>query len=288
MPYAGAAGRGADLELVAADGNRFAATAAVSPGSTGRGIVILPDVRPSATGLSGGRLSIQDQAPLTLVAVVRGSAWIVPDQADPLALGPGAVAILRGPDPYTVSDNPATAPQFSIHPGQRCTTAEGDDRTHMSGGAVPFDVAVAALREDLIVVDASVLTTALADDGADGDHARARLRGQVLAAPESIDVEVPSVLRQPVLGGELPARRATQALSDLMGLPLRRDPHRPLLARCWSLHEKATIYDASYVALAESLDVLLLTADGRLSRPPGLSCDVELLRRPRAAGPAAP
>lgn len=70
MPYAGAAGRGADLELVAADGNRFAPTAAVSPGSTGRGIVILPDVRPSATGLSGGRLSIQDQAPLTLVAVV--------------------------------------------------------------------------------------------------------------------------------------------------------------------------------------------------------------------------
>lgn len=140
----------------------------------------------------------------------------------------------------------------------------------------------------MIVVDASVLTTALADDGVDGDHARARLRGQRLAAPEIIDLEVPSVLRRLVLGGELPARRAEQALSDLVGLPLRRAAHRPLLSRCWSLRENATIYDASYVALAESLDVLLLTADVRLSRAPSLRCDVEVLRRPQAAGPPAP
>ncbi len=77
-------------------------------------------------------LRIQDEAPLTLVAVVRGSAWIVPDQADPLDLGPGDLAILRGPEPYTVSDDPATAPQVIVHPGQRCTTAEGEVLTHMS------------------------------------------------------------------------------------------------------------------------------------------------------------
>ena len=65
----------------------------------------------------------------------------------------------------------------------------------------------------MIVVDASVLATALADDG---DHARARLRGEALAAPELVDLEVPSVLRRLLLAGRLPAGRAEQALSDLV------------------------------------------------------------------------
>jgi predicted nucleic acid-binding protein len=42
----------------------------------------------------------------------------------------------------------------------------------------------------MVVVDASVLVTALADDGDDGDRARGRLHAEVLAAPERIDLEV--------------------------------------------------------------------------------------------------
>jgi predicted nucleic acid-binding protein len=56
----------------------------------------------------------------------------------------------------------------------------------------------------VIVVDASVLATALGDDGDDGDQARARLRGERLAAPELVDLEVPSVLRRLLLAGRLP------------------------------------------------------------------------------------
>ncbi len=70
-------------------------------------------------------LRIQDEAPLTIVAVVRGDAWVVPDASAATRLGPGDVAILRGPDPYTVADDPATAPQVVIHPGQTCTTPDG-------------------------------------------------------------------------------------------------------------------------------------------------------------------
>jgi len=44
----------------------------------------------------------------------------------------------------------------------------------------------------VIIVDASVLTPALTDDGADGDLTRTYLRGQVLAAPGLIDLEVSS------------------------------------------------------------------------------------------------
>src|SRR5512143_2412483 len=70
-------------------------------------------------------LRIQDEAPLTVVALVRGSAWVLPDADDAVRLGAGDVAIIRGPDPYTVADDPATAPQAVIHPGQRCTTPSG-------------------------------------------------------------------------------------------------------------------------------------------------------------------
>jgi AraC-like DNA-binding protein len=70
-------------------------------------------------------LRIQDGAPLTLVAMVRGAAWVVPDDGDVVHMAPGDVAIMRGPDPYTVADDPATAPQIVIHPGQHCTTPDG-------------------------------------------------------------------------------------------------------------------------------------------------------------------
>ena len=130
----------------------------------------------------------------------------------------------------------------------------------------------------MLAVDASVVAVALADDGHDGDHARARLRGERLTAPELVDLEVTSVWRRQVREGAMDARRAALALADLAALPLRRASHRPLLARCWELRDNLTIYDASYVALAEALDVTLLTGDGRLARATGPRCHIEVLR----------
>jgi len=129
----------------------------------------------------------------------------------------------------------------------------------------------------VLVVDASVIAAAVGDDGRDGDQARARLRGETLAAPELLDLEVASVLRRQVRSGELPARRAELALVDLAELPLQRVPHRGLLPRCWQLRDNLSIYDAAYVALAESIGADLLTGDRRLSRAPGLKCRIEVL-----------
>jgi predicted nucleic acid-binding protein len=129
----------------------------------------------------------------------------------------------------------------------------------------------------MIVVDASVLATALGDDDVDGDRFRARLRGESLSAPELIDLEVASALRRQSASGLLNDRRAAQALSDLIELPMRRVPHRHLLARSWELRDNLTVYDASYVALAEALDLPLVTADRRLARAAGIGCVVEVL-----------
>src|SRR4051812_21477537 len=65
-------------------------------------------------------LRIQDEAPLTVLSMVRGEAWIVPDGGDPVVLRTGDVAVFRGPDPYTIADHPATAPFIAIDPGQEC------------------------------------------------------------------------------------------------------------------------------------------------------------------------
>jgi predicted nucleic acid-binding protein len=129
----------------------------------------------------------------------------------------------------------------------------------------------------VIVVDASVLAPALADDDADGDRVRLRLRGEQLVAPELVDLEVLSTLRRAVRAGRLDARRSGQALDDLAALPLRRVAHLPLLTRAWELRDNLTAYDAAYVALAESLRALLLTADGGIKKASGVRCDVEIL-----------
>jgi AraC-like DNA-binding protein len=72
-------------------------------------------------------LRIQDEAPLSVAAVVKGTAYVVADDGDPLAMHEGDVAIFRGPDHYTVADQPDTPPQAIIHPGQRCTTVDGEE-----------------------------------------------------------------------------------------------------------------------------------------------------------------
>ena len=66
------------------------------------------------------------------------------------------------------------------------------------------------------------------------------------------------------------------ALADLAAHPLRRAAHQPLITRCWELRDDLTIYDASYVALAEALELTLLTGDARLAT--AALCPIEVLR----------
>lgn len=129
----------------------------------------------------------------------------------------------------------------------------------------------------MIVVDASVLAPALVDEGPAGARSRERLNGERLAAPELIDLELTSVLRNLTRARKLTVQRARDALEDLGDLPLERARHRHLVPRCWELRENLTAYDAAYVALAELLSVPLITADRRLARAPRLRCDVEVL-----------
>jgi predicted nucleic acid-binding protein len=129
----------------------------------------------------------------------------------------------------------------------------------------------------VIVVDASVVAPVLADDDADGDRARERLQGERLVAPELFDLEVVAVIRKALSAGVLDERRAAIAVADLADLDLERVSHRPLLVRIWELHRNITPYDAAYVALAETIEATLVTADRRLAQAPGPRCQIEYL-----------
>ncbi|WP_267242425.1 AraC family transcriptional regulator [Streptomyces sp. PR69] len=69
---------------------------------------------------------VEDRAPLCLMCVDRGEAWVVPESGDPVLLRPGDLAIARGPAPYTVADDPDTPPQAVAGPGGSCRTLRGE------------------------------------------------------------------------------------------------------------------------------------------------------------------
>jgi AraC-like DNA-binding protein len=71
-------------------------------------------------------LRIVAESPLTLIAGVSGELWVVPDEGEPVRVGPGDIAITRAPEHYNVVDSPTARPQVIVHPGQRCCDLEGN------------------------------------------------------------------------------------------------------------------------------------------------------------------
>ena len=68
---------------------------------------------------------LEDEAPLSVTAVVRGHLWVCPDDEEPVRLEAGDVVVWVGSDHWTIADDPATPTQVVIHPGQVCTTLDG-------------------------------------------------------------------------------------------------------------------------------------------------------------------
>ncbi|MGY1854780.1 AraC family transcriptional regulator [Modestobacter sp. SYSU DS0290] len=70
-------------------------------------------------------LRVADEAPLTALAVLAGSAWVLDDDGRSTRVDAGDVALLRGPRPYTIADDPGTSPQVVVGPGQECAAVPG-------------------------------------------------------------------------------------------------------------------------------------------------------------------
>jgi predicted nucleic acid-binding protein len=129
------------------------------------------------------------------------------------------------------------------------------------------------------VADASVLVEYLTD-GEHGEAARHQI-GRVspgwLWAPYLVDAEVGHALRRTARAGEISDRKARAALDDLLDMRLQRISHHLLADRAWELRKNLSFYDGLYVALAEALEVPLLTLDARLAKAPGVRAEIEVV-----------
>ncbi|TDE08222.1 type II toxin-antitoxin system VapC family toxin [Jiangella asiatica] len=123
-----------------------------------------------------------------------------------------------------------------------------------------------------LVVDASLVVSALVDSGADGAWADSLLATQPLAAPHLMPVEAANILRRSATAGLISGDTAAMAHADLVALPLDLFSYAPFAERAWELRDNVTSYDAWYVALAEHLGCALATLDNRLAATPGPRC----------------
>lgn len=125
-----------------------------------------------------------------------------------------------------------------------------------------------------IVADASAVVAMLTDSGPEGEWATGLLTGTLLAAPDLMPFEAGNILRRQAMSGALDATAATLAHRDLTSLRVEFCPYAALAERAWELRENLTIYDATYVALAEVLTVPLVTLDRRLAGAYGPRCAI--------------
>jgi predicted nucleic acid-binding protein len=123
-----------------------------------------------------------------------------------------------------------------------------------------------------LVVDASLVVSALTDSGDVGTWADSLLAADALCAPHLMPVEVANILLRAATGKTISAETASLAHADLLDVDVELFSYEPFAARIWELRENLTCCDAWYVALAESLQSDLATLDIRLSRAPGIRC----------------
>lgn len=131
----------------------------------------------------------------------------------------------------------------------------------------------------MTVVDASIVVRLLQSRRSD-EPLRERIgQHRYVHAPTLIDAEVTSAIRGLLLTSKpaikIGSSRAEQMLNDFADLPLLRYPMQPHQRRALTLRDNFTAYDAFYVALAESLEMPLLTDDRKFAKAAGHKAFIE-------------
>jgi len=127
------------------------------------------------------------------------------------------------------------------------------------------------------VVDCSALVRGFVDDGPSGIALRSRLsRAQTVVAPTLLDYELVSALLGMLRGGKVTRSEMASFMAQYRALGVQRHETLPLWERVRDLNGNITAYDAQYVALAEFLELPLITCDGKLARSGAAKCPVEV------------
>lgn len=128
----------------------------------------------------------------------------------------------------------------------------------------------------IAVVDTSALVELFTVDAPELDAALAERLSRVIPhVPDIIDVEFHHALRGLLLGRKISTSRAEQARALFVDTPKIRFPSCELTRRVWSLRHNLGAYDACFVALAEALEVPLITCDDKQVGASGHQAQVE-------------
>jgi AraC-like DNA-binding protein len=218
-------------------------------------------------------LRMSSGAPLTLATVLRGHAWIVPDQHEPVLIGVGDIAVVRGDVPYAVADNPATSPSLVVTSADYCPGAEGIE--HASGPArtcgTPVDGAAVLLSgaferrgelsERLLQALPAVLVVPAKDSLSPSaemvaDEVVRDRPGQQMVLDRLLDLMLVSALRSWFDNPDTDAPAWCRALDDpVVGSALRLLHDTP--AHSWTVADLATKVGVSRAALARRFTAMV-------------------------------
>jgi predicted nucleic acid-binding protein len=132
----------------------------------------------------------------------------------------------------------------------------------------------------VIVVESSAMVDALVDEPVN-PHLLALLADEELHAPALLDFEVAGALRGHALSGKLDQLRLDEAIEDFSALRIERHQVTDLLGYVLDLRDDFTVYDATYVILAQALGAPLVTVDAKLRTAERVGVDVRVLRAER-------
>ncbi len=187
-------------------------------------------------------IRLQDESPLTLTAVVRGHAWVLPDAGEPVRLAAGDLVISRGPDHWSLADEPGSPPFAVIGPGQECRTPDGRPlATELHQGVRSWGTSATG--------ETVLLTGAYLGTGEVGSGLLRALAPTVVLRAAELDSPLVGLLAEEVLR-EAPGQEAVlDRLLDLLVIAaLRLLQHHP--EKPWSVADLAAAAGVSRAAFA--------------------------------------
>lgn len=219
---------------------------------------------------------LEDEAPLSLTVVTRGSMVVRSDDGPPVQLDVGDLVVWVGTDPWTIGDDPETAPLAVILPGQECVSPDGRSleqdlrqgvrtwgnsvvgETVLVTGVylVEGEVSARLLRTlpRMMILRAAELRTPIVDLLA--DEVARDAPGQEVVLDRLLDLLLVSVLRTWFEQDVEHAPRWYAAQSDaVVGLALRLLQHHP--ERGWTVAGLASAAGLSRAAFARRFTALV-------------------------------
>ncbi|MDQ8044228.1 MAG: AraC family transcriptional regulator [Solirubrobacteraceae bacterium] len=154
-------------------------------------------------------MRIEDHAPLSVFVVVRGHAWVVPDDGTPVLAEAGAVVVVRGPQPYTVAHDPASPPHVLIDEQQQCFTLDGTPLMQS------MDLGVRAWGNDRHGA-ADLLVATYTDPGAVGRRVLSTLPHVIVLPADAWDGALVPLLRSEIAKDEPGQEAVLDRLVDLL------------------------------------------------------------------------